>query len=401
MNIFSKLFYRTIHFGFYLIKPFLPYKPPVVLNKIEDISVELINLKKNTVMLVSDKMVRSIGLTKSLEKSLVNNGINLVIFDSVCPNPTSDNVETGVNLYNQNKCDSIIAFGGGSPIDCAKAIAARIVRPKKSIKQLKGILKVGRKLPTLFTVPTTAGTGSETTITSVISDSITHEKYTINDFKLVPNYAVLDPVVTYTLPKHLTSTTGLDALTHAVEAYIGKSTSRTTRKQAIEAIKLIFENLETAYNEPTNYEARKNMLIASNIAGKAFSMSYVGYIHAVAHTLGGKYNVPHGLANSILLPIFLKDYGRAIYKKIYQIAVGIGMVEKNTSHKEAFDVFMNRLDDLLVRLDIPKTIKGIKEEDIPFMAVTAAKEANHIYPVPIMKSAKELEKYYYLVRDDK
>ena len=401
MNIFSKFIYRSVHFGFYLIKPFLPYKPPVVLDKINQITEKLLELKKQTVMLVSDKMVREIGLTKELETSLKNSNINLVIFDEVCPNPTSENVEKGVLLYNQSKCEAIIAFGGGSPIDCAKAIGARIVRPKKSLKQLKGILKVGKKLPTLFTVPTTAGTGSETTITSVISDSITHEKYTINDFKLVPDYAVLDPVVTFTLPKHLTSTTGLDALTHAIEAYIGKSTSKTTRKQAIEAIKLIFENIEIAYNEPNNYEARKNMLIASNLAGKAFSMSYVGYVHAVAHTLGGKYNVPHGLANSILLPYFLKDYGKAIYKKIYTIAISIGLAEKNSSYKEAYDIFIKVLDDLLVRLNIPQTIKGIKKEDIPSMAITAAKEANHIYPVPVMKTAKELEKYYYLVSDEK
>lgn len=401
MNIFSKAFYRLIHFGFYLIKPLLPYKPPVVLDKIEEITTKLVELKKKTVMLVSDKMVREIKLTESLEQSLINAGIKVVIYDEVCPNPTSDNVEKGVALYNKEKCDSIIAFGGGSPIDCAKAIGARIVRPKKSLKQLKGILKVGKKLPTLFAVPTTAGTGSETTITSVISDSTTHEKYTINDFKLVPDYAVLDPVVTFTLPKHLTSTTGLDALTHAVEAYIGKSTSKTARKQAIEAIKLIFDNLSIAYENPTDYEARKNMLIASNLAGKAFSMSYVGYVHAVAHTLGGKYNVPHGLANSILLPYFLKDYGKAIYKKIYEISVAIGFVDKNTSYKNAYDTFMAHLNDLLVRLDIPKHVKGIKVEDIPSMAVTAAKEANHIYPVPVLKTAKELEKYYYLVRDDK
>ena len=130
MNIFSKAFYRSIHFGFYLIKPLLPYKPPVVLDKIEEITTKLVELKKKTVMLVSDKMVREIKLTESLEQSLINAGIKVVIYDEVCPNPTSDNVEKGVALYNKEKCDSIIAFGGGSPIDCAKAIGARIVRPK-------------------------------------------------------------------------------------------------------------------------------------------------------------------------------------------------------------------------------------------------------------------------------
>ena len=397
MNIFSKIFYRTIHFSFYLIKPFLPYKPPKILENISDITVELMKKNIKNVMLVSDKMVRNIGLTKSLEENLIKSNINLIIYENVDPNPTSRNVEEGLALYNKENCEAIIAFGGGSPIDCAKAIGARIVKPKKSLRKLKGILKVGKRLPPLFCVPTTAGTGSETTITSVISDSETHEKFTINDFKLVPEYAVLDPITTFTLPKHLTSTTGLDALTHAIEAYIGKSTTKTTRKQAIEAIKLIFDNIVTAYNEPKNYAARKNMLMASHIAGKAFSMSYVGYVHAVAHSLGGKYNTPHGLANSVLLPIFLKEYGKTIYKKISKISIALGLVSKTESQEIAFNTFMNKLDEIYKKLDIPKTINAIKEEDIPSMAKTAAKEANHIYPVPVLLTAKELEKFYKIV----
>lgn len=400
MNIFSKAFYRTIHFGFYLIKPFLPYKPPIILEKISDIVEQLKYKQIKTVLLVSDKMVRQIGLTKDLEELIKESNINLVIYDEVEPNPTSNNVENGVKLYKEHSCESIIAFGGGSPIDCAKAIGARIACPKKSLNKLKGILKVNHKLPPIFCVPTTAGTGSETTITSVISDSKTHEKYTINDFKLVPEFAVLDPVATFTLPKHLTSTTGLDALTHAIEAYIGKSTSKTTRKQSLEAIKLIFDNILVAYNEPSNYEARKNMLLASHIAGKAFSMSYVGYIHAVAHSLGGKYNTPHGLANSILLPIILKDYGKAIYKKIYKIALYLNLIDKTSTYSEGFNKFMDLLTSVSEQLNIPKTMEFIKVEDISKMAKTAAKEANHIYPVPVLKTAKELEKYYYLARGE-
>lgn len=400
MNIFSKGFYRLIHFSFYLIKPLLPYKPPKVLNEISEIVGVLTKKHINNVMLVSDKMVREIGLTKELESLLKDANINLVIYDEVKPNPTSENVEKGVKLYKEKKCKALIAFGGGSPIDCAKAIAARIAKPKKTLRQLKGILKVGKKIPTLFCIPTTAGTGSETTITSVISDSFTHEKYTINDFNLVPEYAVLDPTVTFTLPKHLTSTTGLDALTHAVEAYIGKSTSKTTRKQSIEAIKLIFANIEKAYNYPTDYEARKNMLIASNLAGKAFSMSYVGYVHAVAHTLGGKYNVPHGLANSILLPIFLKEYGKSIYKKLWKISVALNFVSKESSYVDGYNAFIKKLDELNDALNIPKNVSKIEVSDIPAMAKTAAKEANHIYPVPTMKSAKELEKFYYIAKGE-
>lgn len=399
MNIFSKLVSRTITSFFYIAKPFLPYKPPKNLDHIEDI-VDVLNEKHiNSVLLVTDKSIRKFGLSTKLEERIVKNNISLTIYDDVLPNPTTVNVQEGLDVYLNNKCQTIIAFGGGSPIDCAKAIAARTPKPKKPIEKLKGTLKVRGKLPLLFAVPTTAGTGSEVTLTAVISDPVTHSKYTINDFKLVPDYAVLDPETTFTLPKHLTSTTGIDALTHAIEAFIGKSTSKTTRKQSIDAITLIFNNIRTAYNFPDNYAARKNMLIASNLAGKAFSMSYVGYVHAVAHTLGGKYNVPHGLANSILLPYVLRDYGKKIYKKLHTLAIAICASTKGDSHEEGAKKFLDSLDLLLKDLDIPTKVDCIKKEDIPTLAKIAAKEANHLYPVPVLMNAKELEKFYFMIRE--
>ena len=284
-------------------------------------------------------------------------------------------------------------------MDCAKAVGARIAYPKKSLDQLKGLLRVLRKIPTLIAIPTTAGTGSEVTVTAVITDSEKKHKYTMNNFTMIPSYAVLDPRVTYTLPPSLTATTGMDALTHAVEAYIGGSTSEETRALATEAVKLIFANIEIAYKDGPNYEARKNMLRAAHKAGIAFSKSYVGYIHSVAHSLGGQYNIPHGLANSVLMPIVLEEYGATAYKKLHKLGIAAGVAAEQDSHKEGAEKFIKAIRTLNSNMKIPETLSGIKKEDIPGMAKHAAKEANPMYPVPKLMNAKELEQFYYKVAD--
>jgi alcohol dehydrogenase class IV len=262
---------------------------------------------------------------------------------------------------------------------------------------MKGILKINKKIPTLIAIPTTAGTGSETTVAAVITDTETHFKYPINSFPLIPSYAILDPEVTYSLPKSLTSTTGIDALTHAVEAYIGRSTSKETRRLSKEACKLIFENILVAYNNPNDKDARTNMLIAAHKAGIAFTKSYVGYVHAVAHSLGGKYNVPHGLANSVILPYVLELYGKKIYKKLYQLSIYCGLANKKESYKDAANKFIEAIKKLNIDMNIPNKILGIKEEDIIELAKKADKEANPLYPVPVLMNAKELEKIYKLI----
>ena len=221
----------------------------------------------------------------------------------------------------------------------------------------------------------------------------------MNSFPLIPHYAVLDPKVTFTLPKSLTATTGMDAMTHAIESYIGRSTSKETRLLAKQAVKLIFENIETAYNEPDNYISRKNMLTAAHKAGIAFSKSYVGYIHAVAHSLGGQYNTPHGLANSVILPIVLRMYGKSVHKKLYELAVYTGIADKSDSFDVASDKFISKIEQLNKRIGIPEKLSGIEKQDIPKMAVHADKEGNPLYPVPQLMDKTELEKIYYAIAD--
>lgn len=282
-------------------------------------------------------------------------------------------------------------------MDCAKALGARIAYPKKPLSALRGTLRVLRRIPLLVAVPTTAGTGSEVTLAAVITDGEKKYKYTMNDFTLIPRYAVLDPEVTYSLPPHLTATTGMDALTHAVEAYIGRSTNGETRRRALYATKLIFGNIVRAFENGSDAEARANMLEAAYNAGIAFSKSYVGYIHAVAHSLGGQYNIPHGLANSVLMPIVLEDYGKAVHKKLHRLGVAAGVADEKDTHKEGAEKFIAAVRALNRRMRIPETLDGIEEADIPTMARHADKEANPLYPVPVLMNARELERFYYKV----
>ena len=379
--------------------PILPYREPKIFNSIEELEPLLKKLNVKSVLLVTDPFLRSSGSTAPLEALLQKNNIHCAVYDKTCANPTVYNVEEARALYAAEKCECLIAFGGGSSMDCAKAVGARIAFPKKSLAKLKGLLRVWRKIPTLIAVPTTAGTGSEVTVTAVITDSEEKHKYTMNNFTLIPSYAVLDPRVTYTLPPSLTATTGMDALTHAVEAYIGRSTSKETRRLALEAVKLIFANIETAYADGSNHVARENMLHAAYKAGIAFSKSYVGYIHAVAHTLGGQYNTPHGLANTVLMPIVLEAYGETVHMKLHVLGIAAGVAAESDSHKEGAEKFIAAIRRLNRNMGIPEKLTGIRKEDIPTMAAHAAKEANPLYPVPVLMDKKQLETFYYQVAD--
>lgn len=399
MNIFRKLYCRTFQKIFRMALPILPYRQPELFYSTGQILPLLKKKQISSVLLVTDGQLRAAGVTKTLEELLEKNDVKCTVYDKTRPNPTVYNVEEARRAYVENHCQCLIAFGGGSSMDCAKAVGARIAFPKKSVNQMKGLLRVWKKLPMLIAIPTTAGTGSEVTVTAVITDSEKKHKYTMNNFTMIPRYAVLDPEVTYTLPPSLTATTGMDALTHAVEAYIGGSTTKETRTLAKKAVKLIFSNIETAYHNGTDCEARKNMLYAAYIAGIAFSKSYVGYIHAVAHSLGGQYNIPHGLANAVLMPIVLDSYGKKAYKKLHELGVAANVADEKDSHKEGAEKFITAVRRLNETMKIPDTLSGIRKEDIPKMAAHADKEANPLYPVPKLMDKRQLEQFYYQVAD--
>lgn len=393
MNIFKKAYCRIYQKAMKFASNFLNFRAPVLLKgedsllKIKDVLNEN---KKQSVLLVSDAFLSSTDYFQELVEDLEKNNIKVSIFNKVIPNPTIDNIEEGLNIYKENKCDAIIAYGGGSPIDCAKGIAARATNPKRPIPKMKGLLKVKHKPAFLIAIPTTAGTGSEATVAAVISNAKTHEKYAINDPKLIPLYAVLDPKLLVSLPGKVTSTTGMDALTHAVEAYIGGSNTKATRKEAKEAVLLIKNNLLKSYQNPTDLEARNNMQIASYKAGLAFTRAYVGYVHAIAHTLGGMYGVPHGLANAVILPHVLRKFGSSCYTRLAELADYISLTDKDKTKKEKAEAFIDFIDELNAQMNIPSKIENvIQEKDLPIMVKRAIKEANPLYPVPDLWDEKD------------
>ncbi len=393
MNPLIKSCCRAYQLAFRLAMPLLPYREPERLESIRALPPLLERLGLDAVLLVTDRPLREAGVTGPLEELLRRSGIRCAVYDGTRANPTVQNVEEARERYLAEGCRGIIAFGGGSSMDCAKAVGARIACPRRSVNQMRGLLRVLRRLPPLIAIPTTAGTGSEVTVTAVITDSLRKHKYTMNNFTMIPHYAVLDPAVTRTLPPPLTAATGMDALTHAVEAYIGGSTTRETRRLALQAVRLVFENIEAAYRNGKDLEARKNMLHAAHIAGIAFSKSYVGYVHAVAHSLGGQYNTPHGLANAVLLPAVLEAYGPCVHRKLCELGQSAGLPAADSEEAGAA-AFISAIRQLSRRLGIPERLPGIRREDIPVMAAHAAREANPLYPVPRLMSAAELEQFY-------
>ncbi len=319
---------------------------------------------------------------RALQEALDEQDILLSVFSSVEPNPSVETVEKIAAQYKFDRCDCFLVIGGGSPMDAAKAAAARLARPERSLSRLAGLLKVRRRVPPLIAVPTTAGTGSETTIAAVITGS-DHHKYAVSDLCLIPRYAILDPTLSAGLPPHITAETGMDALTHAVEAYLSRFyNTGMTRALAESAVVTIFAHLERAYRDGASLEDRAAMLQASFDAGAAFTRASVGNVHAIAHTLGGLYGTPHGLANAVLLPLVLEDYGAAAYSRLARLAglVGLPGETKETRAK----AFIAEIRAMNARMGIPDHFDTIREEDIPLMSKWASQEANPVYPVPVI-----------------
>lgn len=397
MNLIQHICCRSYQGVFRAALPFLPYREPEILHRCEELPDTLKQHKIKKILIVTDPGIVACGLMTKITSVLAKEKISYSVYDQTSANPTVRNVEEALALYQKEHCQALLAIGGGSAMDCAKALGARISCLKKTLGQLKGTLHVLHRIPLLIAVPTTAGTGSENTLAAVITDSEKKHKYVLNDFVLIPRYAILDAELTYSLPPHLTATTGMDALTHAVEAYIGRSTTKETREKALLAVKTIYQNIETAYHDGHNHAAREQMLNAAYLAGFAFSRSYVGYVHAVAHSLGGQYNIPHGLANAVLLPEVLESYGSCIHKKLHILGCAASVCTEQDSIKAGAGKFIASIRTLNKNMGIPDFLSGIQESDIETMSVHAAKEANPLYPVPKLMTRRELEPFYRLM----
>jgi alcohol dehydrogenase class IV len=350
-------------------------------------------------MVVTDRGLMESGTAGVVLGVLEDASVRYALFDRVESNPTVNTVNCIAEQYRAQRCDGFVALGGGSPMDAAKAAGARAVFPNKTVNQLGGLLRVWKKIPPLVAVPTTAGTGSETTIAALITDGETRHKYAIMDLHLIPTYAVLDPDLLTGLPPAITAATGMDALTHAVEAYLcwTYNTAESIRF-ALDAVKGIFANLEKTYNDGNDKGARMAMLEASYNAGFAFTRAGVGNVHAIAHTLGGLYDTPHGIANAVILPVVLEDYGERVFKKLSALSEAAGIARAGASDHEKARAFIGAVRGLNERMGIPRGFDFIKDEDIPRMIAWADKEANPLYPVPVVYGKKGFARIIQRIR---
>lgn len=393
MKIYCRIYQGVMKVGLYC----LPWKMPKVIEGSGSIKRLPVWIKEEgfqKVFIVTDKTLIGLHLLDTMIDTLDEENVKYIIFDDVEPNPTDINIEAGVMLYKQNDCEAMIAFGGGSPMDCAKAIGARIARPKKSIAQLQGLFKVLKRIPIIFAVPTTAGTGSETTIASVITDTKTHHKASINDISLMPKYAVLDPELTLELPPHITSTTGMDALCHAVEAYTNHTyNSKVEKELCKKAVKLIYDNLYKVYLDGSDVQGRQNLQRAAFYAGRAFTRGSVGYVHAIGHALGGLYGTPHGLVMSILLPFVMRQYGETAHKRLAELCDVCGIEVKEQTDKAKAEAFITWIEDLKIKMNIPKYPPVLKEEDIDQIVEWATREGNPLYPTPVTWNKSDFKEF--------
>ena len=330
------------------------------------------------------------GTLQSFFDALNQNDIQYSIFHDLKPDPEIYDVEKLKEMFIKEGCQALIAIGGGSVIDCSKAALACIQMKNLDVKTVLHTGRVSKPLPLLIAVPTTAGTGSEVTAGAVITDPIKKRKYALSHLFLIPKYAVLDSSLLVSLPSNMTAYTGMDALTHAIEAYINCFNNRKTNEYALCAIKSIFQYLVPSFEDGLNKHYRLELLEASYNAGVAISNNYVGYIHAIAHGIGGMYHLQHGMINAIILPIVLEEYGDAITKKLVHIADIIGI--NGCTDKEKVERFIRKLKELNRIFSIPTSIPEIKDEDIHYLAIGAEKEGNPSYPTPVTWDVEQFEK---------
>lgn len=327
-------------------------------------------------LIVTDKVLNEIGVADQIKKLLVEVGLTVTIFDGTEPNPTDKNVHAGLKVYQDNNCDSIISLGGGSPHDCAKGIAI-VASNGGHIRDYEGLDKSTKPMPPFLAINTTAGTASEMTRFCIITNTDTHVKMAIVDWRCTPNIAINDPVLMVGMPTGLTAATGMDALTHAVEAYVSTAATPITDACALQAIKLISKYLRPAVANGQDLEARDKMAYAEYLAGMAFNNASLGYVHAMAHQLGGFYNLPHGVCNAVLLPCVCEFNKISKLERYKDIAEALGENVHGLNLSEAADIAIKSIRTLSKDVGIPRglTDLGVKESDLKVMSENAMKDA--------------------------
>jgi alcohol dehydrogenase class IV len=332
-------------------------------------------------VLVTDGPLRKLGVIDPMLAALKAAGVKVAVFDKIEPDPGYEMIEAGVAFLSDHRAEAVIAVGGGSSIDGAKTMVACYANDRHP-SELVGLFKVRRSGVPFYAVPTTAGTGSEVTVAAVVTDKEAQQKHSIIDPKLVPQMVALDPKLMTGLPPHITAATGMDALTHAVEAYISTLATAETDALARAATAAIVRNLPLAYKNGSDLDVRERMALASFNAGLAFTRAGVGYVHAIAHQMGGLYHVPHGLANAIIMPYVLDYSLPACAGRLAELARCAGIGTQKDDDTALARKFVAHVRKMNAQMGIPTTIKQLRREDFDTIIDRALGEAHGTYAVP-------------------
>lgn len=390
-NKFKKFFHRLIQYFINFISHFIIFKHSKVLKDFKELALTYQNKSKKKIFIVVSNYIYKNNLLDPILNELENLNIHYYLYSLKITNPTDEDVLKAKNKYLEHNCDSLLSVGGGSIIDLSKALGV-VLTNKKPLIKYKGLFKVRKKIPFLIAIPSTCGTGSETTLASVIT--INHHKIPIESNKITPSYTYLGKEFISSLPPSLVAETALDALTHALESYLNAPRYKKYEDIAIEAIKLINDNLLKAYTF-NDIESKEKLLYASFLAGKAFNTKMVGYVHALSHALSGKFNLPHGRTNSIILPYCLKIYlfNKKANKKMRYLSYILNL----SSSKNDLDgglKFVNYIDELISKVGIDRILPKEINDSIEELAKNAYKESVPLYPCPIDFTYKDFIAMY-------
>lgn len=386
------LYYKFMAFVVTWLLRLLPRNAPIVYKGINSSLVlceQVAILGFTKVIVVTDDFLGSSGILDGIKNKLTETGVEFVVYDGVLPDPSFDQVQEGEALLCRERCQAVIAVGGGSVLDAAKMMAMLHTNPAP-LEKFDGIQTCKNPGLPLFAIPTTAGTGSEVTLAAVITDPVSHRKIPVVDSKMIPGYVALDAEIMKGMPPGITAATGMDALTHAVESYLSKASSASTEIQARASIRLIFKYLVRAFHDGGDMEARDAMAVASFYAGAAFGKAGVGYVHGIAHQLGRVCGTPHGNANAMVLPEVLAAYGHCIHPRLAELARLVGLGENGGSNAQLAGQFIQAIVDMRQELELPLQPKDLKVQDIPGIVEEALAEAGGLYPVPRYMKAEEV-----------
>ncbi|MEQ8825224.1 MAG: iron-containing alcohol dehydrogenase [Filomicrobium sp.] len=388
------MFSSPITYALRALSTFYPPQKPIVFsgpNTTQKLAEFMVANGQKRPLIVTDSFLLQHGMLDGLLSFLEEKGCQVTIFDGIIPNPTFAVVEAGLKASLENDCDSVFVVGGGSAIDSAKVIAAASTN-KRGVRKLEGILKLKQHPLPFYVVPTTSGTGSEVTTAAVISDTDTHKKTFFVDPKYIPIATALDPVLLKSLPAAMTAAVGMDALTHAIEAYTSRNSFSDTDRDAAMAIKLLFEYLPKAYEDGGDLKAREMVALASFLAGYAFTKASLGYVHAISHQISAHYNTPHGLANAVILPRVLRFNEKASANRFAALEQ---MLSEDTSGDDTAALatrFIARVDALAEQISIPVNLTDLNAEDFRSIGKAALAEARYSYAVPRRMSMQQVEK---------